>query len=508
VALLGVGAGAWAALSFFQQGAQPAEALPASTVGYLSLDLDPAGGQKIDAFRTLNKFPAFKDEVGVNSVDELRRKVGEALVSDSGCPGLDYGRDIDPWLGDRMAAAVVPLANRPHLVVVLQVKDDGAARDGLTKIDACSDSGDDGVVVKNGWAVLAESQEIADEVSTATEQGTLADDASYQKWTKAVGEAGVLNGYASPEAGHYAADALGDLFGGTLTTESPGPLVIPSSDASMSASNSSFHTTAAGDGDNPLSDFKGAALTLRFTGDGLELAVAADGSSSQLSQLSGTTGGTLVQRMPDDTAVAAGITLRPGWLDRQLKNSSGFDGFGVGGGGMLDELSSQTGLKLPDDLETLLGSGVAVSVGKDFDFEAAENTDDGTGLPVAVLVKGDPPAIEKVLDKVRAKAPALAFLGSDSSGDLVAIGPTPAYRKHVLDGGNLGDGDAFRSVVPDAGDASSLLYVDIDSLEPSFTKALGSDRETLGNLTPLRSVGMSTWNDGGMIRFSLKASTN
>jgi hypothetical protein len=63
VALLGVGAGAWAALGFFQQGAQPAEALPSTTVAYLSIDLDPAGGQKIDAFRTLNKFPAFKDEV-------------------------------------------------------------------------------------------------------------------------------------------------------------------------------------------------------------------------------------------------------------------------------------------------------------------------------------------------------------------------------------------------------------------------------------------------------------
>src|SRR5690242_17332532 len=51
VALLGLGAGAWAALGFFQQGAQPAEALPSTTVGYLSIDLDPAGGQKIDAFK-------------------------------------------------------------------------------------------------------------------------------------------------------------------------------------------------------------------------------------------------------------------------------------------------------------------------------------------------------------------------------------------------------------------------------------------------------------------------
>ena len=73
VGLLALGAGAWAALNFFQQGAQPAQALPASTVAYASIDLDPSGGQKIDAFRTLEKFPAFKDEVGIHSVDDVRK---------------------------------------------------------------------------------------------------------------------------------------------------------------------------------------------------------------------------------------------------------------------------------------------------------------------------------------------------------------------------------------------------------------------------------------------------
>src|SRR4051794_20224246 len=130
VALLGVGAGAWAALSFFQQGAQPAEALPSTTVGYVSIDLDPAGGQKIDAFRTLNKFPAFKNDVGVNSVDDIRRKVGEAMLSDTGCSDLSYSHDIEPWLGERAAAAAVDVGgDKPDYVVVVQVKDEGKAGD-------------------------------------------------------------------------------------------------------------------------------------------------------------------------------------------------------------------------------------------------------------------------------------------------------------------------------------------------------------------------------------------
>ena len=43
VGLLALGAGAWAAVSFFQQGSQPAEALPSTTVAYVSVDLDPSG---------------------------------------------------------------------------------------------------------------------------------------------------------------------------------------------------------------------------------------------------------------------------------------------------------------------------------------------------------------------------------------------------------------------------------------------------------------------------------
>ncbi len=46
---------------------QPAEALPGNTLGYVSVDLDPSGSQKIDAIRTLKKFPALKewlDEAG------------------------------------------------------------------------------------------------------------------------------------------------------------------------------------------------------------------------------------------------------------------------------------------------------------------------------------------------------------------------------------------------------------------------------------------------------------
>jgi hypothetical protein len=62
--------------------------------------------------------------------------------------------------------------------------------------------------------------------------------------------------------------------------------------------------------------------------------------------------------------------------------------------------------------------------------------------------------------------------------------------------------------VPDAAHASSVLYVNLDALEPAISKAAAGDQETLDNLTPLRAIGVSTWHDGDTIRFSFKISTN
>jgi hypothetical protein len=256
-----------------------------------------------------------------------------------------------------------------------------------------------------------------------------------------------------------------------------------------------------------LAGFQGGAATIRFTGSGLEVAMAGDGSSSELTELTGSAGGELVSRLPDDTAAAMGVTFQPGWLKRQLDSfAQGFGG--MSGNDATRELSSATGLDVPADIETLLGSGVALSVSKDFDLEAAENSSDGTGVPVAATVKGDPTAIQKVLDKVRAKTGDVPLLGSDSSDGLVVLGPTPDYRKQVLTGGHLGDDGTFTEVVPDAAHASSVLYANVDELEPIIKQASPDDPETLANLVPLRAVGLSTWTDHGVIRFSFKVSVN
>ena len=80
LAVLGASAGAvWAWQALMGQGAQPAEALPASTLAYVAVDFDPAGGQKLAAMGFLKKFPSLEKQVGLTGADDLRKNVFDEL---------------------------------------------------------------------------------------------------------------------------------------------------------------------------------------------------------------------------------------------------------------------------------------------------------------------------------------------------------------------------------------------------------------------------------------------
>ncbi len=515
VGVLALGAGAWAAMSFFRQGAQPAEALPASTIGYVSVDLDPSGSQKIDAFRTLNKFPAFQSRLGVHSVDDVRRKLGEGILRSAHCTGLTYDHDLAPWLGDRAAVAATRLGGgAPTPVVVVQVTDEAKARTGLNALRHCDTGGpaQGGYLVHDGWAVIAKTQQVAQRVVDATARGSLADDATYRKWTQALGTPGVVTMYAAPAAGDYLAGQLGRLGEGLLGFGAPGGVSgysVSTQGTVTGSADTGGAATASGSSGlvEALRGFRGAAATIRFTGDGLELATVMDRGTAS-TDASGDQAGVLVSALPDDTMAALGVSLRPGWMST-MTDRLGRAGGGLSRGRLYAEIHRQTGLDAPEDVETLLGSAAALSVGPGLDVSTMVNGSDPHGVPVALTVQGDPTAIERVLDKIRTRFPeAASLLGSDSAGDTVVIGPTPGYRKQVLDGGHLGDTGAYRSVVSDSEHAGSVLFVDIDRLEPAIDQAAAGDHRIVDNVAPLQAFGISGWLDGDVAHGDLRISTD
>lgn len=498
--LAALGGGVWAAMSFFATGAQPAEALPASTLAYASIDLDPSGGQKIEAIEMMREFPAFREEIGLDLKDDIKARIFEEGGFEKSCPAMTYAEDLEPWLGDRAAVAAVDLGEpKPTTVVVVQVTDADAAGDGLAKLRGCEGDDEGGWTINGEWAVLAETQAIGREVAADAEQGTLADDATYRKWTGETGEAGVMTLYAAPVLGDVLASELGDFMGVF------GPM------------GGGFEEQVAGEpGESPelppdvkesLEDFGGMAATLRFDDGALELEAAGDSNMVRQNYYATDRGGDALSTLPADTAAAIGVGFEEGWAQHLIDYLGGIFGGGDSIEEMVTEAERASGLSLPEDLETLFGRSTTVAIGSDLDPESFFNSSDGSDVPVGVKVQGDPEAIEAVLDKLRGKLAEggdEGLLGSDAEGDLVVFGPNADYLGEIVGDGGLGDSVAFRTVVREADRAGAIIYVNFDA---GSGWAL-DEQEVDENIEPLEGFGVSVWQDGDIAHGVLRLTTN
>jgi hypothetical protein len=477
-ALLLVGGGVWAAMSFFASGPQPAEVLPASTVGYVSVDLDPSGGQKIEAMQMIKKFPALEKELnGLDADDDLLEKVFGELEKD--CDGLSYEADVKPWLGYRFAVAAVDLGDKsPTPVGVVQVKDAGAAEDGLAQLRDCGgDASVGGWVIDGDWAVIAETDKLAQQVVDETSDGTLADDETYQKWNSELGDAGVLNMYASPAAGELLLDSMteGSLFGMS-------PLAMGDSLADDAPDEM---TTA-------MKDFEGMAATLRFSDGAVEFEVVGSAGDNVVAAATSDRGDDVLSTLPGDTAVAIGAGFAEGWMDKALEQAAKMSGEDMTAEDLAAEFEAQTGLAV-DDIETLFGDSAALAISSDIDMDALFSSSDGSDVPIGAKVQGDAAAIEDVVSRIVAAVggPPELF-GTDADGDVVAIGPNADYRGQLLEDGGLGDTDAFQNVVREADQASAIVFINFDA--GNWLKSLAEgDPEAAENLEPLQGFGASVW---------------
>lgn len=536
-----VAGGAWAATSFFATGAQPAEALPSSTVAYASVDLDPSGAQKIEAIKMLRKFPAFTDELDIQSDDDLLQKLFDEASSSGECEGLDYADDVKPWIGSRAAIAAVDLGeDTPAPVAVLQVTDAGQAEEGVQAlIDACGTPALDGAagepdadatggwVVEGDWLVLAETKEIADEVVEAAGSDNLADDADYGRWTEEAGDDGFMTMYVAKSAAQYFADAagLGASLGGPLLGGSDAMGMTPDSecldaattaeeiDACFSATEDS--SAGAEDAQVPeeiqqmVDDFDGMAATVRFDDGGMEIEYAVSDYQPDVTKLFATdTGASMVGDLPAGTVAAFGLGFEPGWVQGvvdYLKNAIPEDAASIDEG--IAQLESETGLAFPEDLETLMGEGVTVSVGGGIDPDAVVNGGPGE-LPVGLTIKGDPAEIQSVIDKLTDQlGPEMAEFTQVSEGDGYAVlALQDDYRSALEKGGDLGSSEAYTSVVD--GDAQTVFFVDFNADDDWLVRLVGDDATIADNLAPLAAVGATNWADGDVMHGQLKLTTD
>jgi len=497
--VVAVGAGAYGVVQLLAGGSSPATAVPADAVAYVSLDLDPSAAQKIEAFRILRKFPAARKQLG--SRDDIRRAVFEEIRTADGCARLDYARDVEPWIGDRVALAAVPDSRHGAApLVVLQVTDQEKARAGARAVEACGSDATDqephrtGISFVGDYMLLAETQLEADAFAKDAAAGTLADAEDFTAALGRTGDPGIVTMYVSKDAPRALATAAAQDGSGA---------------GADNATRDRVDQVA-----RMFQDFQGAAGVVRFRDGAVEAEVAAKGLPATMGGAGGR--GPDTGTLPGTTAAALSVAFRHGWLEdylRQLNAMSGADSGDAGVDQMLADGEQETGLRLPEDIETLFGDGITVSVDGSADLKTFTESPDATQVPVGIRIQGDPDKIVPIIDRLKEVAGADGDLVRVATADgQVAVGLSQAYVDRLLEQGDLGSVAAFEDVVPEADRATGSFYVNFDAgngwAEQLADVVTGGDAMVRSNIAPLDALGASGWTEGDVQHGLLRLTTD
>ncbi len=459
-----VGGGVWAATQLSGGGAQPDDVLPDSTLGYVRVDLDPSATQKVDLMQLLRRFPDFERATGISSDrEDVRRLLVQGALDEAAC-AASYDDDVEPWIGDRAAVAAMPGADgaQPQPFAVLQVRDASAAEDGLDALSQCLPGA--GYAFTGDYAVLAQTQLVADTVVERGESAPLSGDEAYAEDMDRLGDPGLASFWVDvPAVSEQIGSAAAQLGG--LDLMSGGP----------AQSTSLYGTFRAGE-------------------DNLELRVLSSGTQVL------DNGASPIGELPESTLVAlsaSGLGDAVPSMWKQLRETA--DGVEPGSfDRQVAELEAETGLRLPEDLATLLGDNVTVGVdGKGLDPESlAGRQPRPSDVGVGVRLTGDTNAIRNVVERIQASLDAqrapfdLATL--EVEGGLV-VASNDAYATAMDDGG-LSGSDTFEGAVGDPDGAAAVSFVDLDRLTEMVRGLVppsgsGGPAEIVGTFEPLRALG-------------------
>ncbi|WP_277212011.1 DUF3352 domain-containing protein [Isoptericola croceus] len=336
------GAGAYALLD--GGGAQPEEALPASTIGYVRIDLDPSAQQKINLLRLADRLPNLSDDLGVEISEDsdLKQLLAESVTASGECE-IDYEADVAPWIGERAAIAAVPGDDdATHAVGVLAVTDESAARTAIESGLGCGETTDSAqIAFTSGYAVITDDVPAADIVAAA-EESSLADNEMFTADMEALGDAGLVSVWADAEGFAEWSSDNAELFGGEALTESD-------------LANMEGYTSMTG--------------ALRANPDGIELTFLSNADEAALAPYQ-STGTSVTAALPETTLAAFSASTTPDAVDEmweQLHELYDSMGSALGGG----TLMSSTGSSIPAPT-SVLGTDVDPDL-YDYCLEAAED---------------------------------------------------------------------------------------------------------------------------------------
>ena len=457
-----VGAGAFAFVELSGGGPQPHDVLPDTAIAYGRIDLDPSAGQKVATLRLIRKFPELARELGIKNADQdVRRLIVEEAVQDC---DVDFDTDIEPWLGSRVGIAAIPASDVPDAVFALQVDGEAAARQGLRSLEKCAGEPKSGVAFLDGYALVAETQAIADRAKTDAVKAPLADDQAFSDSMSDLGDEGLASAWI---------DVEGLLKVPEVRKEFPGEATAQLGKGSI-------------------------AMTLRAKSDAVELVSAADGLPKTYE-----TDPIDIGSLPETTALAIGIRAPAQAVSDQW--DAAVEGMKTTGEDPLElfkAFESDTGIRLPEDLETLLSGGFTLAVG-DRNLETIptlQGPPNPADFDLGVRM-GDPKAEDlagRLISYVRDNT-GLELSSTQTKGGTVIATNAKAFQ---AGGKTLSASAGFGEVVGE--DAQQALFVNLQTI----TKAIeASDpppevADVVDQLGPLGVLGMSYAQDGETARAS------
>lgn len=510
-----VGGGAFAYNELSGGGTQPADVLPASSDVMVRLDLDPSASQKVELFQMLNKFPEVGEALGIEDSDkaDIRERVVDGLIAEQ-CDDIDYTDDVEPWIGDRIGMSAEVKDER--FLIAVQVTDESKAKDGIDKLFDCTGS-DYGIAFHEGYALISEKQGDVDDALDDIKEGTLADDEDYSNRIDQLGEQGIASMWADmPAMADLAADAAESSTGpGTVTEEQVDQLKELGTVAiALRAQDSAMEVAGIADESKQFDADKDAPSLSDLPSDTVIAAtfsgVAGDYFSTQWETFieafdSTVNGSSAVTPAPIDEDLLEQMDPETRKLYEDLQDDQ--TAAPQSADEMIAQMEAESGLSIPEDIETLLSGGMSISVGEENLEELPTLGDPGdlSQLNLALRAHSDDSA--DVLNKLADWAGRydVDLVVEESDGGAV-LASSDSAAKALVDGGDLGGEDGVEAALPFGDDASQSIYVDADSIiEKLLDSNPPSDVEkVLEDLDSLQSVGVSGGNVDGASRFSFR----
>lgn len=462
------------------EAARAAGITPASALGFLSVSLDPSIEQKRNLLGIARRFP---DAEVKDDFDESRDELLSTILQEA---GLDYDKDVKPWLGSELAVAVLPgtTSPQPQIAVLIEQDDSDQAEAAMEKAGARAQAeGGPPIAYRliDEFVVATDGSDPARAEQTLDAFGAQADD-----------DTGDLSG--SKEF----ADVVDELHGDRLLLG-----WIDGKDALREMGR------FLDDGDFPIGDLvreagptafdvHAARAAFVFEGVARSTTEAADGKPE------------LTEGLPQGSYGAITVFDVKKLLRDGLRAA-----LGTGGGDPLAEFKRETGIDLEADLLSWMG-GESVLV-------AAPPPAGGGRFPSFgfVVEPTDRAAAEAALPKIR---DALARTGEAVEGVQPAVGlfedrfvvaSSQAFMEQLAEDSSpsFGEGDAYRSVLGElSSDATWVqLVVDIDAIRETIEALLIEDddraeyeRDTLPEVEPFDALGMVVRRDGAFDRAEVK----